>query len=147
MISFNSGYSAPNFKGLTIRPKEGDWNREVLDAALDSRYVQDFVSRAGKNREDVMMSFTKSEPDKDMPYSFKIFNFKLNSKSQSVSIKSVAKPEMTKQGVVYKDIYGEKEKDVEKDIAEQLTKFGVVENDFTHDQKVSNLYKLAAFKK
>lgn len=147
MISFNPNYSTQSFKALTIKPKESEWDREVLDAALDSRYVQDFVSNAAKNKEDVMMSFTKTEPDEFMPYSFKILNFKLNSVGQSVSIKSVARPEMTKNGLVFKDIYGEKEKSVEKDIAKQLRDFGVVEENLTHEQKLTNLYKMAVFNK
>ena len=48
MISFNPNYSTQSFKALTIKPKESEWDREVLDAALDSRYVQDFVSNAAK---------------------------------------------------------------------------------------------------
>lgn len=147
MISFNPNLSAQSFKALTIKPKESEWNREVLDAALDSRYVQDFVSNAAKNKEDVTMTFTKSEPDEYMPYSYKILNFKLKSVGQSMSIKSVARPEMTRNGVVFKDIYGKEEKDVEKDMAKQLRDFGVVDENSTHEEKITNLYKLAAFNK
>lgn len=147
MISFNPNFSAQSFKALTIKPKESEWNREVLDAALDSRYVQDFVSNAAKNKEDVTMTFTKSEPDEYMPYSYKILNFKLKSVGQSMSIKSVARPEMTRNGVVFKDIYGKEEKDVEKDMAKQLRDFGVVDENSTHEEKITNLYKLAAFNK
>ena len=147
MISLNPNYSAQSFKALTIKPMESEWNREVLDAALDSRYVQDFVSTAANNKEDVTMTFTKTEPDEYMPYGYKILNFKLNSVGQSMSLKSVARPEITKDGVIYKDIYGKEEKDVEKDIAKQLKDFGVVDEETTHEQKITNLYKKAVYRK
>lgn len=146
MLSIGNNHS-PNFKALSIKPKASEWNKEVLNAALESRYVQDFVSRSAKNKEDVVMSFTETVPDGVIPYGYKILNFKLNSKSQSVSIKSVAQPSMKKREVVYTDIYGEKEKDVSKDLAEQLRSFGVVKSGETEADRLSNLYRMAAFKK
>ncbi len=47
---------APQFKALSIKPKASEWNKVVLNAALESRYVQDFVSKGAKNKEDVVMS-------------------------------------------------------------------------------------------
>lgn len=147
MLSAISNNHSQSFKALSIKPKVSEWNKDVLNAALESRYVQDFVSNGAKNKEDVVMSLTETLPEGVIPYGYKILNFKLNSKSQSLSMKSVAQPCLTKKGVVYKDIYGEKEKDVAKDLAEQLREFGVVNSGETEAEKITNLYKLGAFKK
>ena len=109
--------------------------------------VQDFVSRNAKLKEDVVMSFTETVPDGIVPYGYRILNFKLNSKGQSVSLKSVSKPMMKNHNVVYTDIYSDKEKDVAHDMAEQLRSFGVVESGATEAEKIRNLYLLGAFKK
>lgn len=136
-----------NFKALSIKPKASEWNKEVLNAALESRLVQEFVSRNAANKEDAVMSFTETIPEGCIPYGYRILNFKLNSKAESVSLKSVAMPKMKKHEVVYTDIYGEKEKDVAKDMAEQLRGFGVVKSGETEADRIKNLYMLGAFKK
>lgn len=137
----------PTFNALSIKPKASEWNKEVLDAALESRYVQEFISKSAKNREDVVMSLTETIPDGVIPYGYRMLNFKLDSKGQSFSLKSIAQPVIKKNEVVYKDIYGEKEKDVAKDLAEQLRGFGVVESGETEADKIKNIYLLGAFKK
>ena len=136
MLSGIQSNHTPNFKALTIKPKQSEWNSEVLNAALESRLVQDFVSRNAKLKEDVVMSFTETVPDGIVPYGYRILNFKLNSKGQSVSLKSVSKPMMKDHNVVYTDIYSDKEKDVAHDMAEQLRSFGVVESDATESEKI-----------
>ncbi len=125
-----------NFKALSIKPKASEWNKEVLNAALESRLVQEFVSRNAANKEDAVMSFTETIPEGCIPYGYRILNFKLNSKAESVSLKSVAMPKMKKHEVVYTDIYGEKEKDVAKDMAEQLRGFGVVKSGETEADRI-----------
>lgn len=147
MLSGLSNNNATNFKALSIKPKASEWNKEVLDAALESRIVQDFVKHSADKKEDVVMSLSDTIPDGCIPYGYRILNFKLNSKGQSLSLKSVAKPMMKKHEVVYTDIYGEKEKDVAKDMAEQLRNFGVVKSGDTEAEKIKNLYILGAFKK
>lgn len=143
----NINNQAPSFKALSIKPKAAEWNKELLNAALESRLVQDFVSNGAKNKEDVVMSFTESIPEGCIPYGYRILNFKLNSKGQSVLLKSVAKPTMKKHEVVYTDIFSEQEKDVAKDMAEQLRGFGVVKSGETEAERIKNLYLLGAFKK
>jgi hypothetical protein len=136
--------SSLNFKSLTLKPKAQDWNKDVLNAALDSRYVHDFIDRNTKNREDIVMSFTETIPDEHLPYSFKIMNFGLKSKSQSMSVKSVAKPKMEKSEVVYTDIYDDKKiKDVGKDLASQISDFGVIKSELSESEKLRYLYMLA----
>lgn len=145
MIPAISNNQNPNFKALILSPNRSEWNKDLLDAALDSRYVQDFVSRAADKKEDVTMAFKETVPEGVIPYGYKILNFKLNSKSQSVSIKSVSKPIMKKHEIVYTDIYSNKAKDVAKDIAAQLRAFGVVECGNTTEEKLAHLKKLAEF--
>lgn len=147
MLSSVSNNQSQSFKALSIKPKASEWNKEVLNAALESRYVQDFVSNSAKNKEDVVMSFSETIPEGCIPYGYRILNFKLNSTGQSVSLKSVAKPMMKKHEIVYTDIYSDKEKDVAKDMAEQLRDFGVVESGETEADRIKNLYLLGAFKK